>query len=145
MASLDVFARRMRSLGQRVERNANEVKKRVALVVDRNLVLSTPVDTGRARSNWIVSLGGPAREEIEAYVPGTDLGQGESGNARAAIDQGQGVIMQAVPEQPIFISNNLPYIQRLNDGYSAQAPAGMIERAIQSGERVARASKVTRR
>ena len=29
-----------------------------------------------------------------------------------------------------FISNNVPYIRRLNDGHSKQAPVGFIQRAV---------------
>ncbi len=30
----------------------------------------------------------------------------------------------------IFISNNVPYIGRLNNGHSAQAPSGFVEMAV---------------
>jgi hypothetical protein len=33
----------------------------------------------------------------------------------------------------VYISNNLPYIDRLNKGHSKQAPAGFIESAINAG------------
>lgn len=35
----------------------------------------------------------------------------------------------------IYISNALPYIRRLNDGWSTQAPAGFIDAAVQVGTR----------
>ena len=30
----------------------------------------------------------------------------------------------------VFVSNNVPYILKLNDGHSQQAPAGFIQTAI---------------
>ncbi len=30
----------------------------------------------------------------------------------------------------LFLSNNVPYISRLNDGSSGQAPAGFVQAAI---------------
>ena len=136
MATLKQFAGRMRRHGKRVEREAADLKSEVALVVDQNLVLSTPVDEGTARSNWVVSIGSPSLKTIQAYSPGNDLGIGEGANANAAIQQAQAALSSNVLNADIFISNNLPYIMKLNDGYSAQAPAGMIERAIQSGLRL---------
>lgn len=139
--SLASFARRMRLRGIQVEEGANEVKRLVALAVDRELVLSTPVDTGRARSNWIVSTGTPSAAEIAAYAPG-ESGSTAASNSAAAMGQAQAAIAGVEPGQDIAISNNLPYIGRLNDGYSAQAPAGFVEQAILNGVQVAARHKV---
>ena len=49
MTSLGAFARRMRARGRALPDRVNRVKRQVALVADRELVLETPVDTGRAR------------------------------------------------------------------------------------------------
>ena len=32
----------------------------------------------------------------------------------------------------VYISNNLEYIQALNEGHSQQAPAGFVEKAVQA-------------
>lgn len=124
------FARRMRQRGQQVEEGVNRVVRTTALIADQNLVLSTPVDTGRARSNWQVSIGTPVETTREAFAPG-ELGSTAGPNAQAAIAEGQQVINQRRSGETIFITNNLPYIQRLNDGYSAQAPAGFVQTAVQ--------------
>lgn len=131
MATLGQFAKRIRRRGRNVERNVEVLVRKVALLADQTLVLATPVDTGRARSNWVVSLGSGTRENIEPYSPGEGLGAGESANASAAIAQGQSVIKSyKLRDGSIFISNNVPYIGQLNAGTSAQAPAGFIEQAV---------------
>ena len=130
MSSLNSFARRIRQRGRQVETGANAVKRRVALIADRELVMETPVDTGRARSNWVVSLQAPVLAPREPYAPGSRLGKGERSNAEAAIAQGLVVISAARSEHSIFISNNVHYIGRLNEGWSAQAPAGFVEAAV---------------
>lgn len=130
MAGLRDFSRRIRERGRQVESGANRIKREVALIADREVVLETPVDTGRARSNWIVSLTAPILDEREPYAPGERLGKSERSNAQAAIDQGAGRIVVAAPGQTIFISNNVSYIGRLNDGWSAQAPAGFVQTAV---------------
>ena len=38
----------------------------------------------------------------------------------------------------ILISNNLPYINALNDGSSKQAPAGFVDSALSKGKRAVR-------
>jgi hypothetical protein len=35
----------------------------------------------------------------------------------------------------MHITNNLPYIVRLNQGYSAQAPAGYVEQGVLAARR----------
>lgn len=133
--SLERFSRRIRIRADNVPREVNRIVRQVALIADQTLVLATPVDTGRARSNWLVSLEAPRESEIEPYNPlpeGTDPAKfGESGNARSAINQARDQIGRRKPGQTIYITNNVPYIQRLNDGFSAQAPAMFVEIAIQ--------------
>jgi hypothetical protein len=130
VAGLGDFSRRIRRRGRQIEANANLIKRKVALIADRELVLGTPVDTGRARSNWLVSLQSPISDAREPYFPGSRLGRGERANAQAAIDQAMSKIGVAAPGQTIFIANNVKYIGLLNEGWSAQAPAGFVQSAI---------------
>ncbi len=127
---LDKFSRRMSVIASDVESGAHDIAQKAAIAIDRELVLSTPVDTGRARSNWIASVDTPSDAEGAAESPA------------AAIARAEAVIKGAGPRQDIWISNNLPYIARLNDGHSAQAPAGFVQSAIVSGSRAVRRSKV---
>jgi hypothetical protein len=122
----------MRRHGENVAKNANLIKRRAALAIDAAVVISTPVDTGRARSNWQANLGGPADGTLEAYAPGT-AGSTGAANTSAALDQAKAVIAGSRPQEAIHITNNLPYIGRLNDGHSAQAPAGFVEVAVLVG------------
>jgi len=127
------FGKRMKRRASNVERNVNTVARKVCIVLHRELVLATPVDTGTARSNWIVSLGSPANGTRKAYKPhpkGSGAGIGESANASAALEAGAAVIARRKAGQSLFVSNNLPYIQRLDEGHSAQAPANFVKRAI---------------
>lgn len=128
--SLRDFSRRIRLRAAEVDTGVNRVVRETALLIDRDLVLGTPVDTGRARANWQVNVGSPETESIPAYVGGAKGSTGAA-NAQAAIAQGEAAIGARQPGQSIFISNNLPYIARLNDGYSAQAPAGFVQTTIQ--------------
>jgi hypothetical protein len=122
----------MKAYAKRIEDNANKAVRKVALVIDREVVLQTPVDTGRARANWRVGLNTPVTAARDAFAKG-QKGSTASANADAAIAEGQNVIDGRQTGQPIYISNNVEYIGRLNEGSSAQAPAGFVEAAISRG------------
>lgn len=142
MASLNDFARRIRIRGRQVEEGVNRIVRKVALIADRELVLETPVDTGRARSNWQVSLGSPITAQREPYAPGEGLGRGEGQNAAGALAQAQEQIAERRPGQTVYITNNVGYIGPLNDGTSAQAPAGFVQAAITRAVKAARNGRV---
>jgi hypothetical protein len=73
------------------------------------VVKKTPVDTGRARGNWIVSVNSIDRTvKLDATRP----------NA-ISIKKGDGV-------NPIYITNSLDYIHDLESGTSKQARSGMV-------------------
>ena len=96
--------------------------KKIAFELFTRIVLKTPVDTGRARANWSVSIGAPSGTISAA----TDKAGG------ATISAGvQGINGAAPAQQVIWLENNLPYIEALEDGSSLQAPAGMVEGSLQ--------------
>lgn len=91
----------------------NTVRK-VALGTQAELSRATPVDTGRARSNWFGSVNTPARGTTQF-----------TGGLRP-----MNVERFSVVSDVIFITNNLPYIKPLNDGSSAQAPSGFVYNVV---------------
>ena len=111
----------MAKLAKRVEKGAPKVVRQASLQILTNVTLATPVDTGRARSNWIVSINRPSQ-----------LIRPEILKAGSAINAGASEIKQAVAGKSIWIQNNLSYINRLNDGWSKRAPAGFVEKAIKA-------------
>lgn len=136
MATLAQFSRNIRKRGSQIENSATRVVKQASARALKALVRGTPVDTGRARSNWRVGIGAPTSAEIDPYSPGRHLGINESANANAAIAAGLARINSVKGKAglglttAIYISNNTKYIGRLNSGYSKQAPAGFVEKAL---------------
>lgn len=128
MPSLSEFSRRIFVRAEDVQHRADELTRKVALAIDQAIVMGTPVDTGRARSNWIVQLDDAPDTVIPPYSPG-EAGSTSGANTQAALDQGQRTIQGYTTGRVIHIVNNLPYIQRLNDGWSRQAPAHYVEKA----------------
>lgn len=135
--TLGDLARDLRQEADELDLSVPRAIREVAIAVLQPLISSTPVDTGRARSNWVVSIDQPARSVLEPYVDGAE-GSTEGANTRAALEAGLEVIAGfSTSEGEIWITNNLPYIQRLNEGWSAQAPAGFVEEAVQIGAQAA--------
>lgn len=134
MADLDAFSKRMLDLAVEVEANAAQAVRKVALAAESAVVLATPVDTGRARANWLVEIDRPAEGTVEPID--------QSGNA--AIQAAAAKVAEYVPgvSAAIHLTNNLPYIQRLNDGWSAQAPAGFVQEAVLAGVRALSSVKI---
>ncbi len=146
MATSDLhqFGERMKQLGKRVADNSDRLVRKCALAIDATVVLATPVDTGRARANWQVSLNDPKNSTRDPFSTGAGGSTGGQ-NARAAMAEAQVVIDGYTYERSpvgLFITNNLPYIGRLNNGHSAQAPAGFVEKGILVGVQAVRAEGV---
>lgn len=91
----------------------NDAVVAVCAEATSRVIKKTPVDTGRARGNWFASIN-------------TVSGQTVEGRSEAeAIAQGINVSKEAGGK--IFnLTNNLPYINKLEHGYSDKAPAGMV-------------------
>lgn len=107
---------------------AEQVIKKVAFDIQANLVKAsseggTPVDTGWARANWLVNIGTPFLQPIGTYA------QAAAGNVPPA-GTGLGNLATYKLGPKVFISNNVPYIVRLNEGSSQKAPAGFVQAAI---------------
>lgn len=143
-SDLASFERRIRVRAEDIATNVNTAVRKAALAVDQALVLGTPVDTGLARSNWLVALGSPTRKTIAPYAPGNKLGLTEQANAAMALAQAAGTVNGRKNEQDIWITNNIPYIGSLNEGSSLQAPANFVELAIMDGINAVKKVRVVR-
>ena len=124
----------MSALREKIDAHVNRVARRLALDIDQRVVLRTPVDTGRARSNWLVGLGAPRRDTNEKIGPGAPRANEQAGQigpiGQLSIQAANQVIGSAGNYQDIWISNNLPYILALEEGSSTQAAEGMARIAV---------------
>ena len=95
---------------------AQKAYKLAAAETFQNIVKRTPKDTGRAKGNWKIGY----KEDSDVQL--TNWANDESGELRAA-----SFLSEKTEGSPrINIYNNLPYIERLENGWSNQAPTGMI-------------------
>lgn len=102
---------------ERLRRNSDQLCRALLLETQSRLMQKTPVDTGRARANWNLSIGeiDPAVDEeaTSADVPGKQA-------------EGVAVVAEFRAGQVGYVTNALPYIPELEKGHSKQAPAGMV-------------------
>jgi len=133
---------RLRLRALQVRDGVNKIVKLAAGGVVREVVFATPVHTGLARSNWIASLGTPSGKTISPHSPGNKLGRGESANAIPAIRAAVTEIRNRQFNETVFITNNLDYIGKLNNGSSTQAPANFVAKSVQVGAAAVRAKKI---
>lgn len=121
--------------------NLNDVKKDVATKLLTSYAMTTPIDTGLAVSNYIISINVPTGEVIRAHVPGSKRSTAQA-NINATITAGTAVINTALPGQTICLTNLVDYISDLDRGTSTQAPAGMSATAFLNAKNVIRLAKV---
>ena len=126
------FADDLKKICNRAGDKAELVVRRAALDIGGQLIDRSPVDTGRFKNNWQTGIGGMDKSTSSAADASGGGGQARL-NAKVAAWR---------PGQSIFISNSLPYAYRLENGWSKQAPSGMVRLTVQNFEQaVARAAK----
>lgn len=118
-----------------IENVTNETIIDVTLRIHSTLVSNppngTPIDFGWASASWFIGVGQPPTSnggQLPKSGAGAVVGrEGEQSTTVAqfvtSYDYTQG--------QTVYVTNNVPYIGRLNRGWSAQAPAGFVEDATQ--------------
>lgn len=106
-----------------------DIRRSFAFAIFAKVIYRTPVDSGRARQNWLVTLNGGSL----AYNP-------DAAKGGRVLVEGQRVIDNAKGDEKIIIQNNAPYIGKLEyggygpnspsgktvGGFSKQAPRGMV-------------------
>jgi hypothetical protein len=109
------FAANLTEFIQRTNVKAGVVLRKLAFDAYRGVAMKTPVDTGRARANWRVGIN---------VVDTTTRPEPERPGTLDTVQQDK--INQAKWGDSIAITNNVPYIGKLEGGYSRQAPNGML-------------------
>jgi hypothetical protein len=89
----------------------------VALDAFSRIIVKTPVDTGRARGNWMIDVQIVPEGWAEQYDRG----------GMATQDKGRAMLAAYKLGYEIHIRNNLPYIVALENGWSQEAPEGMVK------------------
>lgn len=110
------FALDVSKFVEKAKKNPEKVMRQVSIKLFSAIIKASPVDTGRFRMNWMASGGAPSAGTTDA----TD----KSGNI--AIGNATSFVLKAADWREFTLTNNLPYAQRLEYGWSQQAPAGVV-------------------
>lgn len=110
------FALDVSKFVEKAKKNPEKVMRQVSIKLFSAIIKASPVDTGRFRMNWMASGGTPATGTTDA----TD----KSGNI--ATGNATSFVLKAADWREFTLTNNLPYAQRLEYGWSQQAPQGMV-------------------
>lgn len=110
------FTLDVRAFCEKAKKNPEIVMRSVSLKLFSAIIKASPVDTGRFRMNWQTSGATPK----SGNVAGVDPSGNKSVTAAATY------ITNTPVWQELTLTNNLPYAQRLEYGYSKQAPVGMV-------------------
>jgi len=113
IADLDGFAKK-------TEKTYHSVVRWVAINLWVKFTDSTPVDTGRARASWNLSIGSPSTSVPEKVEQGR-----RRKPARPKVK-----VSELKSGKSIYVTSNLDYIEYLEAGSSGQAPGGMVEISI---------------
>ncbi len=89
------------------------------------LASDTAVDTGEARSNWVMTLDRPFEGIIPPYAPLPKLGIAAMTATRKT--EAFGVERNS----SIIIRNNVGHIGLIEQGHSPQTPAGLLARGLE--------------
>lgn len=110
------FALDVSKFVEKAKKNPEKVMRQVSIKLFSAIIKASPVDTGRFRMNWMASGGTPAVGTTDA----TD----KSGNT--ATGNATSFVLKAADWKEFTLTNNLPYAQPLEYGWSQQAPQGMV-------------------
>ncbi len=110
------FAAQLQAFGDLVQEEADQVFRIVATEVGQSVINLTPVDTGRALSNWNAGINSPDDVYRETEDP-----LDSNTSARLA-----GEFESLKFGDTGYITNATPHVPFLEYGSSKQAPNGMI-------------------
>lgn len=115
---------------QTVPKIGKDVLRIITEQIYKRILERTPVLTGRARRNWYPSFNTPRESTTEQVAGVRATGVPMTAAERARMQ----TIIRNIEFGPlgakVWITNNLDYIGRLEHGWSAKAPAGIMEGAI---------------
>lgn len=105
------------------KKQISEVRKAVAVILFTDIVKRTPVDTGRARGNWQITVGHDDTAQIERFCK-------ESDTAGVVATESE-KIKDVSGDEKIYIHNNLPYITKLEyGGYPKEVKKGTYVKGV---------------
>lgn len=133
--SLVTFTADLAKFAKLVNKSLAIVVKKITFDLLTRLILKTPVDTGRARAGWGVSIDTPIIIQPTGYDnKASKKSKGATGADYEAAYHASNFAMPDLSAidgtQQVYILNSVEYIEALEDGSSRQAPNGMVRISV---------------
>ena len=110
------FTLDVKAFCEKAKKNPETVMRSVTLKLFSAIIKASPVDTGRFRGNW----------QTTGVTPATGLIAGVDPTGNKAVNSAATFITNAPGWDTFTLTNNLPYAERLEYGWSKQAPTGIV-------------------
>lgn len=114
------FSSDIAKFAKKTDSNIEEVMQASAISTFSAVIMRTLVLTGRARGNWIYTTEKAASGTVETGPDKSESDTGSSSAIAKAIKKGHTHIL----------TNNLPYIEPMENGGVNRAPVGMVKRSV---------------
>ena len=130
----------------KIKKASEKAVRAAALQLFSTIILRTPVGNpslwkspapsnyrgGALRGNWQATLGSPATSKLDTI----DSNGGKTVRAASA------VVNNYTLKQTMYLTNNLPYAQVIEDGSHTTQPSGMVKTSLQDfNQALAKAAK----
>lgn len=112
---------------------SDQLIRELCLTIAQNIIVGgayspgTPVDTGYARASWYVAI------NVET---GSQQVVGLTSKGQEALDNITLQLMGVKTGDVIYLLSNTVYMQRLEFGWSQQAPSGMVRMTMAAGQHI---------
>lgn len=107
------FATQLNAFVTGTQEKIDKTVKGATVALATRVITETPFDTTAAQGNWQASVGQPKTDILD----------------RTGADAAMADVSANVPDEAgsvVYLSNNLPYIRKLEYGHSDQSPQGMV-------------------
>jgi hypothetical protein len=121
----------LQRIAQRNKAKMVKVAQNSLMRIGGAIVAKSPVDSGRFKNNWMSAYGAPDVSTTNSFAK-TELGEGRGavvGRLKAKLD-----LLDT--GQFFYFTNSLPYAERLEYGWSQQAPSGMVRLSVASWQSI---------
>jgi len=120
-----MFGKEVESFALQFEEATEKTVRGTTIKLWNAITLSSPVDQGRFRANWFASYGDTSKVTNDTDKSG-----------QKTISRNESDVLGQADYSQFTLTNNLPYSERLEYGYSDQAPNGMVRTNVKRFNRL---------
>lgn len=109
-------------VAKKAEKEIAKFIAEAAIDVVSSVAQQTPIKSGQAQANWLTAIG----KQFSYYIANAE----DNSGWYDSVEWARNALKTVKYNDVIHITNNVPYIVKLNQGTSAQAPALFVQMAV---------------